>query len=483
MALAVSRTNEEAPMRVARPYPRAVALIFIDGDLIATIAAGLLSYWLRTRVGPLSFDLYWRLAPLLLLVPLAFLNFGLYPGYGLGPVEQLGRSSRAVTLVFLILLSLTFILKAGTTASRVVVFGWWLLSLLFIPLVRALLRQWLVKASWWGKPLVVLGAARTGEVVIRRLAANPSLGLRPVACLDDDPAKLGKLCASIPVVGPLRLASELARHYPISMAVVAMPGLGRERLTRVVEEHAALFREILLVPDLLGLTSLWVSARDLQGVLGLELSQNLLSRWNRFVKRSLDLAVSVPALLVIGPIILLLGLLVKLFSPGPAFYGQEREGEGGRRIRIWKLRTMVPDAEQVLEKFLATNPQGRAEWDRHMKLKDDPRIVPQVGHLLRRLSLDELPQLWNIFRGDMSLVGPRPFPEYHLNRFSPAFRELRRKVPPGLTGLWQVSARSEGDLAVQEELDTYYIRNWSLGLDVYLLARTITAVLFGNGAY
>ncbi|MHB9146724.1 MAG: nucleoside-diphosphate sugar epimerase/dehydratase, partial [Symbiobacteriia bacterium] len=300
MAALVDLPAEAASLRVPRPLPGTVAFIFLCGDMIATVAAGLVSYWARTLFSPLPFDLYVRILPLLLFVPISLLSSGLYPGYGMGPVEQLQRSSRSISLVFIILLAFTYILKTGTMASRIVVFGWWLLSLLFVPLLRALSRRLLIGMSWWGKPLLVLGAARTGEAVVRRLLANPGLGLKPVACLDDDPAKLGRKCASVPVVGPLRLTPNLVRRHPISTVVVAMPGLGGERLTRVVEDQAAL--NILLVPDLVGLTSLWVHARDLQGVLSLELSQNLLSGWSRFLKRSLDLAVSIPGLVIVGPI-------------------------------------------------------------------------------------------------------------------------------------------------------------------------------------
>jgi len=143
----------------------------------------------------------------------------------------------------------------------------------------------------------------------------------------------------------------------------------------------------------------------------------------------------------------------------------------------------VPGAEEKLEKAMEDDPALREEWRERMKLRDDPRLVPGVGRFLRRWSLDELPQLWSVVRGDMSLVGPRPFPDYHLDQFSAKFRELRQRVRPGITGLWQVNVRSAGALDLQVAHDTYYIRNWSIWLDLYLLARTVGAVLRGRGAY
>ena len=294
--------------------------------------------------------------------------------------------------------------------------------------------------------------------MVQVLRRHRSLGLRPVAMLDDDPAKHGRLVAGIPVVGGCDLAPRLAGEWGVSHAILAMPGVPRRTLLQLMDARLSAFPCVYVIPDLFGLASLWVSATDLEGTLALRIRHNLLNPWARRVKRFLDVGLIPLGLPVLLPLGLLIAPLVRLTSPGPLFFAQAREGEGGRPFMMWKFRTMVADAEQVLERYLAAEPAAAAEWYSHMKLRRDPRLTP-VGRWLRRTSLDELPQLWNVLRGEMSLVGPRPFPGYHLERFGPEFRRLRCSVKPGLTGFWQVNGRGEADLDGQEALDTYYIRN------------------------
>jgi lipopolysaccharide/colanic/teichoic acid biosynthesis glycosyltransferase len=290
-------------------------------------------------------------------------------------------------------------------------------------------------------------------------------------------------CAGVPVVGPLFLAPDLARSLGIRHAIVAMPSVGHHQLLPILERCGSEFSHIIVIPNLIGVASLWVSTKDLGGVLGLQIRQNLLVPLNRRLKRAIDFSIAAALGLVALPVIALAALWIKLVSGGSPFYTQQREGEAGAPIVIRKLRTMRPDADSMLERYLDEHPQALREWNTCFKLRQDPRVLPGIGQILRRTSLDELPQLWNVLTGEMSLVGPRPFPSYHLEQFGQEFRGLRRKVVPGLTGLWQVASRSDGDLKIQESLDTYYIRNWSLWLDLHILALTVRAVLFAKGAY
>ena len=195
-----------------------------------------------------------------------------------------------------------------------------------------------------------------------------------------------------------------------------------------------------------------------------------------FLKRSLDITGAAFGLVLLSPLMAIVALLIRLDSPGPAFYAAERTGAKGRRFRCYKFRSMVTNAAHLKEDLRTRNQRQGPIF----KIDDDPRIT-RIGHILRRYSLDELPQLWNVLRGEMSLVGPRPHPIDEVNHYE--LHQFRRlDVKPGITGLWQVSARSDGDLEVQQSLDTYYIRNWSLWLDLHILARTVRAVLLRQGA-
>jgi Undecaprenyl-phosphate galactose phosphotransferase WbaP len=413
-----------------------------------------------------------------LAVPLAFHMVGLYPGTGLTAVQRLRYRYYAVGLVFTALILWNYAVAGGQWSRGVLVIAG-VLTLIISPLADSAARHLLMRRGWGATPVYILGAGETGQLVARIMRRDQSLGYLPVGFFDDDPAKQREIIEEIPVLGRLHQAK--STEGEVKTVVLAMPRLERLRMARLI--HELDFPNVIVILDLLGIQSLWVEPFDVGGMLGFGIRKNLLIRRNRILKRILDLALGIPLLIVVAPVIAVAAVFVKLADRGPALFTQEREGMNGRQMRILKLRTMYADSEAALQCYFERHPTAREEWLRYFKLKDDPRILPYVGKTLRRFSLDELPQLWHVVRGDMSFVGPRPFPQYHIERFSREFRELRSSVKPGLTGLWQVSARSDGDLLTQEAQDTYYIRNWSLWLDFYILARTFKAVLSRRGAY
>jgi Undecaprenyl-phosphate galactose phosphotransferase WbaP len=212
-----------------------------------------------------------------------------------------------------------------------------------------------------------------------------------------------------------------------------------------------------------------------------EIKQNLLNPWARRTKRALDLVGVTVGGVLISPLLLAIAALIKLDSQGPAIYCQQRLGGGDRVFCCLKFRTMCLDAERTLDEHLQKDSGLRAEWERDRKLRRDPRVT-RVGRFLRATSLDELPQLWNVLRGEMSLVGPRPIVEAEVPRYGEVY-ELYRRVTPGISGFWQINGRSNTSYEERVALDAYYVRNWSVWLDLVILARTVETVLLRRGAH
>jgi Undecaprenyl-phosphate galactose phosphotransferase WbaP len=238
------------------------------------------------------------------------------------------------------------------------------------------------------------------------------------------------------------------------------------------------FQNVVIIPDAFGLPSLWVNARDIAGSLGLELRQSLVIPSRQLVKRLLDLFLTLLVALFAIPILILVWIIIRLDSPGAAVFTQDRPGQFGKRFKIFKFRTMYVDAEA---RFNNMGEAFRAEFEQFGKVKNDPRIT-RVGAILRKTSLDELPQLLNVFRGEMSLVGPRAYLISQVPQMG-SYVDTISQVLPGVTGLWQVSGRSEVSFQERLELDAYYVRNWSPWIDLHILARTVWVVLFARGAY
>jgi lipopolysaccharide/colanic/teichoic acid biosynthesis glycosyltransferase len=334
----------------------------------------------------------------------------------------------------------------------------------------------LMSKGVWSAPTVILGSEARAEELGRLIRCNPDWGMSPI----------GRLSPSAPTLidaevhGRLTVLGDLNGWFSACEAeiLIADSEIAPETLVKLSPFG---FDRILLVNPVQVVPAVGVALHCLDGYVAVEWGVTQ-RKPNPALKRFLDLLLAVPLAILALPVVAVLAALVKLAGAGPAFYSQMRAGRGGAPIRVLKLRTMYQNAENRLEEALATNVRMREDWQKYFKISDDPRILPYIGKFLRRTSLDELPQLWNVIRGDISLVGPRPFPDYHMNAFSAEFRQLRLSVPPGLTGFWQISSRSDGDLQVQHAQDAFYIRNRSLWLDLYILIATLPAIVKARGA-
>lgn len=226
---------------------------------------------------------------------------------------------------------------------------------------------------------------------------------------------------------------------------------------------------------------LWGRTSDRDGYAELEMQNRLLVPSSAYCKRAMDLCVIALALPFLLPLFLFLSIMVKSSSPGPIFYSQRRLGRGARFFNAWKFRTMVVNADAALAQYLRDNPELQEEWERDHKLKRDPRVTT-IGRFLRKTSLDELPQLWNVVRGEMSLVGPRPIVSDEISKYGSVF-EVYKRVRPGITGMWQISGRNNTTYDERLKFDRYYVRNWSPWLDAFILFRTVKTVILREGAY
>jgi Undecaprenyl-phosphate galactose phosphotransferase WbaP len=476
----INNTNLSIAQRFSRWW---MALCLGLSDSLALFAAGLLAVGLRMYLGPLvNPPFYWSLITLIIAFLAVFAWWGLYPAVGLSPVEELRRLTVSTSVVYLIITAFTFWVRTAEYYSRLIFAFAWFFSLILLPLARFAVRNILVHFHKWGEPVVVVGYGPQGKRIVNFLINNLHFGLRPVVVLDGFDSSENQT-APIPVIHLDGQGNEIdLLNIPGIKTVVLITSEMPENLQdAIVEQQQFGFKRLILIPNLRWVGSVGVIPYDLQGFLGLEVRQNLLNEWEQAWKRVMDLFIVVLAGIFSLPLFGLLALLIKLDSRGKVLFIQGRIGKSGRKFSMWKFRTMVCDADQVLEEHLANNRSAREEWLLTQKLRYDPRVT-RVGKFLRKTSLDELPQLSNVLKGEMSLVGPRPIVEEEIKMYREGYR-LYRQVRPGITGLWQVSGRNDVGYEQRVRFDEYYARNWSIWLDIYILIRTIGAVLRQDGAY
>jgi lipopolysaccharide/colanic/teichoic acid biosynthesis glycosyltransferase len=589
---AAARVNKDvAGLEVLTRPGRTIATLFVT-DLVALLLAALLAssvHWLRTyaELGEIDWTSWLVVGPSIALCVLTYLGLELYSPMAKSTPDEIRDIVFATSLVHLGASLLSTLGNLPIVKWGVFVRGvWWMATLFLVPVFRSFVRNKLSTQPWWGIPVCVLGAAKTGRLIVRTLKAQPRSGLKPVMLLDDDPAKIGTLRASftnegmdvysvnvssahfmseaqrkalsddlfggggdshadddddmrgpissdhiplppsswlpkreasggvtpedflgpdsgkpksqrptadasvyprgkfaevdgVPVVGDLSLAPVLAQRLKIPYAVVAMPGVDSHKLLQIIERIGGKFSHLLIIPDLFGFATMGVPAKSLGGVLGVEVRQQLLLPGPRLAKRVMDVALTGMGCLFVLPFLLLIAALIKLDSKGPVFYTQLRLGKDGEHFKAYKFRTMHGDGEARLKAILDADPALRAEYEIYHKLRKDPRVT-RIGRFLRKFSLDEFPQLLNVIKGDMSLVGPRPYIERELTEMSGQEKIILR-APPGMTGMWQVSDRNATSFAQRCQIDVYYVRNWSPWLDIHILAKTFGVVIKGSG--
>lgn len=463
-----------------------VILILMVGDVIViylsfTLGAAirtLLIPWLHGRGLWASFNSVVGLE--IFYIVSIFSIFSLYPGYGLTSVTEIERLVKSTSVAFILFGITVYVLRIFTNFPRSIYLFTWLISIVLLSVWRIMLRNRLSLMPFYGSKFVLV-LENDGDLsiidVIRRCRR---LGWTAAAALslgkDVDLEGVGN--ENLIILKNLDELSDYNQNAGIDTVFVSNQLLDKD--SSLLRRLTNNFKRIVMVYPFSDMGSVWVKPLDLEGQLGLELSFHLLEPWALVFKRGVDLIFSILLLLILSPLVLLLAIIIRVDSPGPVFFSHRRVGKGGEPFGVFKFRTMFSDAEERLNKMLAGDSALREEFDEYHKLDNDPRITA-VGKWIRKFSLDEIPQFWNVVRGEMSLIGPRAVTKGEVEAYGDKADVILR-VRPGITGWWQVMGRHRTSWEQRVRLEMYYVSNWSLWMDVYIALKTIWVIVTGQGA-
>ena len=457
------------------------ALLYFLGDYIALVLAGMLSLTIRNTF--ITYSTF-HIAPLYLYgwVPLVYAAFILYEGL-YGPrmliyqmVKKLFYASVGGTVFSIILMFLT---QASGNVSRFYVLLYTIISFILLVLARYLMSRMMKRMRLFQIPVLIVGAGKTGEAIARQIESDNGMRYRIVGFLEDN-EPYSQDCH---ILGGFSDMEKVIKETGVTTVWIAAPGIPQEQLSTLIYQAQTLARDVGVVPNLVAvpMSNVTVASFFDAKIMLLQVRNNLARRSNQIAKRLFDLTATIAGGILISPILLLIAIWIYHDSPGPVIFKHRRVGKDGKEFNCYKFRSMCTNSQEVLEHLLATDPAAKEEWDREFKLKNDPRIT-KSGHFLRKTSLDELPQLLNVLKGEMSLVGPRPIIQKEVERYGKYIKEYY-SVLPGITGMWQTSGRSDIDYPERVQMDSWYVHNWSVWLDLVLLWRTISVVITHKGAY
>ena len=482
ISVAVIRHKSLAPIDQAiTGHRQASAVAMWLSDLIAVTLA-----WLTVSHG------LWLTEPIpqsqLFNVTTASITFGLTLWFMVGArhyarrqalYDELWQSINGVALAALIQIAVTAVTGASDLWPVVVLWG---LVLILLPTLRWWTRTILDDLELWRRPVVIVGTGENATSAIKAVTDDFTLGYKVLAVAD--PEASGELMSSIQVDTGLPVVSldQIDKTSDEVQVLIALDSLQNEKAQKIVQRLVASNRRVHMIPSLRGLPTMGMQVSHFfsHNTVMLTMRNNLARADFKVIKRIVDVVASGLGLLLLSPLFIIVSLKV-MQDGGPALYGHERVGKRGKPFQCLKFRSMHIDSQHMLKELLENDADARAEWERDFKLKDDPRIT-SIGKFIRETSIDELPQLINVFRGEMSLVGPRPIIAEELERYGD-FQQFYLRVRPGVTGLWQVSGRSDTSYEERVGLDVWYTQNWSIIYDIAILLKTVGVVFGRKGAY
>lgn len=394
-------------------------------------------------------------------------------------IEKIFQASLYAVVAIVIVL---YIGQIAASTSRMFIFLLWLFSFIYLTVFRYLTKKFLEKVQLLRIPVLIIGAGKTAELLVKGIINDAGMGYKIIGLLEDNCVRNGIL-KRFPVLGKFADVEAVILKTGVQHVFIAAPGLEQEKLTRLIYKVQPLVKNIGIIPNLVGIPMGGIEVESLfnEKLMLLRLKNNLARSWNRYLKTIFDFALTLVGTVAISPILIFIAIWIYKDSPGPVIFKHTRIGKNGKKFPCYKFRSMCIDAKEKLAELLENDPVAKAEWERDFKLKNDPRIT-KSGAFLRRTSLDELPQIFNVLRGDMSLVGPRPVIEEELERYGEYVNDYLM-VKPGITGMWQINGRNDTSYAERVCMDSWYVRNWSIWIDNLILWRTLKSVIRCKGAY
>jgi Undecaprenyl-phosphate galactose phosphotransferase WbaP len=461
------------------------SIILFGVDYVAIVAAEGLSYIMRRDLLFIAnHSFYISNVYFYIIVPTIFLCFLHSSNTHIRRMPFWKMAQNVFWAIFYSILTIIMLMYFGRVAevvSRLFVAMTGVCSFIFILVARYTFKKYFNAHNLLQVSVVFIGAGKTAELVVNSFNRDSGFGYRIVGFIDDHPVSK-KLAEDFCVLGGFDKAVEIIHKVGVQTVIITAPGLSAEKQVELVNQIQLHVRNVAFVPDLIGTPcNLEVESLFDEKIMLLKVKNNLALWYNRLLKRVFDLVVGSFGMLVVVPLGILLGILIYIDSPGPIIFAHRRIGRYGREFSCYKFRSMVPDAQYILEGYLECHAEAREEWQRDFKLKNDPRIT-KVGAFLRKTSLDELPQFLNVIKGEMSLVGPRPITSEEVSKYGDYINDFYL-VPPGITGMWQVNGRSNISYEERVAMDSWYVRNWSVWIDMVYLLKTLKVVFQTKGAY
>ena len=461
-------------------------IVFI-ADYVSIVLGTLAAYYLRLNLPILPVSSHFKVDEIYVygIIPFVFLSILLLNNaYSVvSPYwDTMKNLFRSITIGVVVSIVLMYTGHVINDVSRLFVVFAYVFILLFTFSFRFIVGKILSKAGYLIIPVLLVGAGKTAELVKKSLDRMPIATYKIIGYVDDNP-KSSAIAKEYPFLGAFSDVERVIKDTGVQTVLICAPGLESKKLVSLINQLQLLVKRVAFVPELFGLPTSNITARGMmeEQAVVLRVQNNLARKSNRIMKRIFDIVATVCGGILILPILAIVAVLIYLDSPGPIVFGHKRVGQDGKEFPCYKFRSMVPNAQEALEVYLKENPAAREEWERDFKLKDDPRVT-RIGKFLRKTSLDELPQLWNVLVGDMSLVGPRPIVRDEIVKYGDYINDFYL-VPPGITGVWQVSGRSDTTYEERVLMDSWYVHNWSVWIDIVYLLKTVLAVVKSKGAY